>query len=633
MSDLDRITSCAIHPALGVARIGRSPSDFYLAPEVPGSDANPGSFKDANGHTKREGARFRVYGYAADRSVVKELTLADGDILWRVHVANRKAAWYNFENALDLGVHAKSANRRNADVADRRSLLLDPGPRSIAGQNKTASIDTVAFGGTTWHLGDLRTDGDGRLIVLGGHGVSRSRTNSPPQTFANNDDWIDDTSDGPVRATVKLKNGRTLEAEPSMVAVAPPNFGQGLRGVVTMYDVAVDLFVRRFGWKIPDEVWFWRDIFPIFDRLCGLSGVNAGAFVLFGPGSPANFVDQPLLEKLRDNSAAAMPLRTKVFRWFRNPGSTVRDAPGFPPVYGDLFGDFENQAAEFLSLTSQQYDRLERWSRGDFVVDHAPTTPPSSRLEDLPLGDQPHAVDRASLENCLGGPFHPGIELTWTLRLASMWREPFRLNILPENVQPHLDLGPVLTPEIALADDGPFAASGPGMLTCFLGVPWQTDEASCDAGYEFGTFLPLPTYWAARVPNHVMPERAYERFLDVNLPVSQRFKHLNHRSAWLRFFSTQYLSRIRTMVTEWDDLGIVVARKAPPDGATFGLGDTLYVETEVDGALKIKDPTFVQVLRVEGEPDPEELDLLTAGLTPAAAPPAPRRRVFHRGEV
>ena len=76
-----------------------------------------------------------------------------------------------------------------------------------------------------------------------------------------------------------------------MVAVAPPNFGQGLRGVVTMYDVVVDLFVRRFGWKVPDTVSFWRDIFPIFDRLCGLSGVNAGAFVLFGPGSPANFVE------------------------------------------------------------------------------------------------------------------------------------------------------------------------------------------------------------------------------------------------------------------------------------------------------------------------------------------------------
>ena len=115
--------------------------------------------------------------------------------------------------------------------------------------------------------------------------------------------------------------------------------------------------------------------------------------------------------------------------------------------------------------------------------------------------------------------------------------------------------------------------------------------------------------------------------------MSQRFKHLNHRSTWLRFFNTQYLSRIRTMVTEWDDLGIVVARKAPPDGAIFGLGDTLYVETEVDGALKINDPTFVQVLRVEDAPDPEGQDRLTAGLTPRAAPPVPRRRVFHRGEV
>ena len=94
MSKLDRIVACAIHPAIGIARLGKSASDFYLAPEVPGADADPGngSFKDANGEIKREGVRFRIYGYAADGSVVKELSSADADIVWRVHVANRKAA-------------------------------------------------------------------------------------------------------------------------------------------------------------------------------------------------------------------------------------------------------------------------------------------------------------------------------------------------------------------------------------------------------------------------------------------------------------------------------------------------------------------------------------------------------------
>jgi L-lysine epsilon oxidase C-terminal domain len=418
-----------------------------------------------------------------------------------------------------------------------------------------------------------------------------------------------------------------------MVAVTPPNFGQGLRGVVTMYDVVLDLFVRDFGWKVPPNLEFWRDIFPIFERLCGLAGVNSGAFVLFGPGSPSNFLDSLLLAQLADSSSSSAGFRQKMFQWFRPPHPTTKEKADLPPAYGDLFGDFDDQPGADLSVTALQYDRLKRWSEGSFIVNPAGQTTPAAHIDQLALADQPHALDRAPLENCLGGPFHPGIELTWTLRLPSMWRGPFRLNILPEGVEPRLDWGPTLTPAIALAPDGPFARSGPGTLTCFLGVPWQTDAASCDAGYEFGTFLPLPTFWAARVPNQVMPERAYERFMNVNIPRAQRFKHLNWRSAWLRFFSSQYLSRIRTMVAEWDDLGIVVARPVPIDAATFGLGSRLYVETEVDGGLKIEDATFAQVVIAEtAGVDPAAVT--AAGLTPPGQlPRASRRRVFHRDEV
>ena len=129
---------------------GKSTTDYYLAPEVPGIDADPGptGFKDAGGSTKREGARFRIFGYAADGSVVREITSDDAEIVWRVHLANNKAAWYRFENALDLGTFAKPAGRRNADVADRRSLALDPGSRLLRGPRASTSVDATAFGGT-----------------------------------------------------------------------------------------------------------------------------------------------------------------------------------------------------------------------------------------------------------------------------------------------------------------------------------------------------------------------------------------------------------------------------------------------------------------------------------------------------
>jgi hypothetical protein len=634
MSELDSIVSCAIHPALGIARVGKSKIANYLAPEVPGANAEPGEtgFKDAHGNIKREAARFRVFGYATDGSLVKEITSNDAHIVWRVHMSNRKAAWYAFENALDLGSFAKPAGFRNKDTVDRQSLVLDPGSCRLEGSNDSASVDATAFGSLNWHLGDLLTDGQGRLIVLGGHGESRSATGSPPMTFANNDGWIDDTSDGPVRATVTLRNAANtvIEAEPAMVAVCPPNYGQGLRGVVTMYDVVEDLFVREFGWRLPTEISYWRDIYPIFERLCGLAAVNAGAFFLFGPGSPSNFLDPDLQEKLSDPSTASGPVRERIFRWFRVPRPGNPDKPAIPPIYGDLFGDFDTEPGADLSITQLQYSRLERWSRGDFVADPADHAKPPASIDDLPLAERPHALDRAHLENILGGPFHPGIELTWTMRLPSMWKKPFRLNVNAEGVHPRLDWGQQLTPQIALAPDGPFSASGPGTLTCFLGIPWQTDEASCDAGYEFGTYLPLPSFWGARVPNHVLPEPAYARFLDTSIPVAQRFKHLNLRSPWLRFFSTQYLSRIRTMVAEWDNLGIVVAKPAPGDASQFGVNDRVYVETEVDGALKINDSTHEQLLIAEGVKSRTQAD--AAGVAPTPVKPS-ARRTFHRGSV
>ena len=50
------------------------------------------------------------------------------------------------------------------------------------------------------YLGEIFTDDDGRLMVLGGHGVSASYDGTRAITFANNEGWHDDVSDGPVNA-------------------------------------------------------------------------------------------------------------------------------------------------------------------------------------------------------------------------------------------------------------------------------------------------------------------------------------------------------------------------------------------------------------------------------------------------
>ena len=139
----ESITRAAVYPPIGIARVGNSP-EYYLAPEVPGHAAfSPGGYKDRRGRVKKQVVRFRVYGLDDQGRAVKELTTDDAEIERRVHVANRKAAWYQFNNALDLEGLAVPASFRNANVGDRSQLSIDPGPRTISGRSVRLCVTLV----------------------------------------------------------------------------------------------------------------------------------------------------------------------------------------------------------------------------------------------------------------------------------------------------------------------------------------------------------------------------------------------------------------------------------------------------------------------------------------------------------
>jgi hypothetical protein len=671
MPDLSSVVRCAVHPAVGIARVGNAPADeYYLAPEVPGRPADPGPtgrYKNARGEVRKEAARFRVYGYDAEGKVVTEITAAGAEVCWQVHLANRKPAWYKFANAMDLKQYALSTTYRNATVSgdSRQTLVNDPGPIAIGGRDVHGPGYRFDQGFVRWNdgspiavpLGELRTDREGRLLVLGGDGHSASAFNQPPTTFANNEGWYDDVSDGPVRATVTLPDGRELEATPAMVAVTPPNFGPGLWGVVTLYDVVYDLYVRQ-GWaEPPATVRFWEHVYPLFERMVTSQWVNGGMFFLFGPGSPGDLLRPELLAKLADPGETSKVERERVFGWFRQPPPPWDEGPPrtelpppqpqkLPPFYGDGFGEYTGIAIDELALTQIQFGWLERWAAGDF--EPGERRRPPERLDELPLAAQPGALDRTPLEDCLGGPFHPGIELTWPMRVPRMWRPPaeaegllYRLHVLPPGEAPQDDFGQVLTPEVCLGPDGPLTASGPGTLTRWLGIPWQTDEASCLAGYDLSTYLPVPSFWAARVPNDVLPQHAFQQANDRRLTEAQRFKHLNHRQFWLRDLQgSGYSARIANMVAEWNLLGIVAERK-PPGEPEEGFPERWWVETERSPSFSKADPTWRQLLMIEGgEPRTERLRKAALSVTALAAeeetqPEAvvhPRRRRIRQDE-
>ena len=160
------IKTVKVHPAVGFARLGNSPTDFFIGPEIPLDHKPPaGGYKDASCRVKRQAARFRLFGYDQNGNLVQELTAADADITWTVQLRNKKAA--------------TPARNTGITGADRNGLVIDPGPRTLTGPSQAAKFDTGVFKlpsqpAVNVPLGEVRTDVDGRLLVLGGFGTSKS---------------------------------------------------------------------------------------------------------------------------------------------------------------------------------------------------------------------------------------------------------------------------------------------------------------------------------------------------------------------------------------------------------------------------------------------------------------------------
>jgi L-Lysine epsilon oxidase N-terminal/L-lysine epsilon oxidase C-terminal domain len=494
-----------IHPAIGIARVGDSPDDYFIGPEAPGvppslnkPDALPSphaTYKDPQGRIKRQGARFRVYEYTHDNANVlehvREITSAEAQIDWQVHLANRKAAAPRFDQD----------GRRNAGIPESR-LVIDAGAQKLSGAGQGMKRLKGSFQGSSQHaievpLGDLLTDSAGRLIILGGLGTSQSVARTAElqkiRHFANNDDWCDDVSDGPVRATIRL-HGTTepVEADSAWVIVAPPDFAPPIENVVTLYDVIYNMMARfdpSLAVSEATKVSFTRDIYPIFRRVSNMHWVSDVAAGAHAPNMAGYFMSQ--LPILSSPTPEASNRRGRIFRRLRNPSGGGGDMPKLPASTED-----EN----LLALTEVQYKKMEKWARGDFEPDWSGQEPVPLALDKLAVEDRPHALDRAALEACVGGGFFPGIEVGQMMLQESTYdkRRPFRIN----------------------------AQLLPGSLTANMAVPWQADFRDCE--FEDGL-----DWWPGQRPNQVWRGTTRDRWVP---------------RAWTS----------ERMVQEWSKLGFVV---------------------------------------------------------------------------
>ena len=314
-----------IHPSIGIARLGNS-EHFYLSPEQPGAlpiecdsqgremidpDGNPQriqNFKEEGELSliKRQAARFRVFAYEnKNDSAGREIKLGETfdftldtsttgpqlvkgtvkDIVWRVHLANKKSSWYTFQETDGMHGYAPNHPLRNPEVTQadrRRQLITDPGSQSVSLHNPKAHFakgknpgypqnfppENIAPHPITT-LGELRVNeqnGHQRLIVLGGYGHSGSVGVPVITNFANNDGWFDDISDGPVTAHIvyeyefsftdkdgkkqrTIRSGEQQVQVPAWVVVGYPRYVPELPDMVTLDEALYDLFVRDFAYQ------------------------------------------------------------------------------------------------------------------------------------------------------------------------------------------------------------------------------------------------------------------------------------------------------------------------------------------------------------------------------------------------
>ncbi|CAL2108681.1 hypothetical protein T190115A13A_90027 [Tenacibaculum sp. 190524A02b] len=576
------IVKAAIYPPIGIMRVGNSVNEYFIGPLVdnPTPKTDPYAYRDELGALKRQAAQFRIYGLNAAGQAVKELNSDNAIISWSSHLANQKASWYQFQIALDIpeAADAPPSFLRNIDVKDRKDLLIDGGSQTVSGVNvDSGATFKGSFMGKSVYLGEMRTDDKGRLLMLGGHGTSENINGDIAITFANNEGWYDDTSDGPVTASVKY-GAQILEVDPAWVVCAPPDYAPMQKSVRTMWDLMRDVAVKSKMLPRPERPSFTKDILPIFQRMTDLQWVNAGFAGGFGFGGPFNYTSEEWIARLGNPSTAYTEMRRTISNNFRRIDVSGAEAPQlWPWLYGDAISiPTTGSVRQHATLSGLQLEFLDQWVKGDFDADYNPNASTPTNIDDIPVTEQPDMLTKAAMEFCLADAFHPGCEMTWPMRTSGMYMAPFRLKHAPKTPPVNtIYYGPTMTTDTLTLAKGPLLnGQVAGGITRWMAIPWQTDTASCRDGYTAPYDPYLPTFWPARVPNNILNETDYAKTIDPNLAEPERMDAFATRPDWLNDLPldgqpANYTNQINSMVKYFDKLAVVQKRPGVTGDANF----------------------------------------------------------------
>ncbi|PCE27289.1 LodA/GoxA family CTQ-dependent oxidase [Burkholderia ubonensis] len=592
---MSKISVLRIHPAIGMARVGNS-EEYYIAPETSAGLSTEAStsitgglpikpdtenttitssdLRDAEGRLKRQAARFRIVLSEQDTDPYNQYPMYSGteikigsivagktviDIVWTVHLANKKANCWRLEPLKNDGLAGlpayeggKRPELRNLDFGsdpnskDRlRKLVIDAGPRAIkASQTTTIKFDkfgTASYGSTNEFkkikslpnypksfpasdavnpllnnstvappsgsnpittLGEMTTDRYGRLLVMGGYGRAcgfdaqgNANPDEPLNHDVDNDNWLDDTSDGPVSAFLVFNDGSTRVVDSdAWVVSTDPSYAPQIRNVVTLWDDIFTTWTEKFQlnptlYRLKN---YQQSYLPKFDDeiLPILQAAELQRWSTNLPWNTPGGSDFHRVDSLKESPSAT-------FSQIRNPNDPNQALENnylMPLSLGD-------SQKSFLTLTTLQYFLVEQWANKRYSND---------KPKMLGLGE---ALDKTVLTNCLGGRLGPGIDMTFIVRDPNLYKAdwtndpntppkmapkigPFRINArkfdysAATKAEPFLSVGYIpLDPDHKEIE--------PGDLGKFMAIPWHTDYNSC------ATHLPDPNpdgntnlYWS-----------------------------------------------------------------------------------------------------------------------------------------
>lgn len=675
---MSKSTIFRIHPAINFARVGSS-QEYYLSPETsaglplegtettgglpikPGTESDfitADDLRDAQGLLKRQAARFRLFACENDgadtypsknepQELVMGSKLADGrvvkDIVWTVHVANKKGAAYMVVNSQGVnaygdGVNQKVPQLRNPETygdlntpTRLKEWMIDPGPRAIAASShQSAGFDDSSMpccadekgnimklpnyprqfpGGKLFYptgkldtLGEMHTDEKGRLLVLPGFGRTAAQYDEygdpiPLTGDLNNAGWYDDSADGQVSATIIFTDGSSAPVFGAWVICGDPAFAPQIRNVVSVWDDVYDMWVRELGLQ-PDlydtksntynqnyQPAFESHIRPVFRAsmlqrwTTNLPKMALRAHEAVDAIAPTDNPNKTIMAGLN---------------FIRNPNADELNigVPLMPLSVGDA-------GTSFLTVTKTQYFFLEQWSKNNFSQSNSE---PLNRTEML---------DMAVLTNCLGGRYVPGIEVSYTVRCPELymqdWRNsgcgPFRVKHKDLSYGKAVRTTPFLTggwiPRHNMTD-----GLEPGDISKFMSVPWQTDYNSCSihqpsintlgVNHTNGNETTLYWSWPSQRPDSVHVANDVVN----NVLPPQRWAIRGPGAYALDPRSASTFQKALQSVTDWDRLGVVIQGTAI--GEDFSSEYYLEVQAMFDDASNADNPVLMWPFNTHG---------------------------------